>query len=113
NFAAGARIKLQYFDLWRYFPCGAFAEDAPDRNALYACALGRVQSGAALSPSEVVVIGDTPHDIEVARQAGARGVGVATGSFDPDQLRDAGADAVLEGLSDLAAVWDAFQLSRD
>ena len=29
NFEAGARIKLEHFDLWRYFRCGAFGDDAP------------------------------------------------------------------------------------
>jgi phosphoglycolate phosphatase-like HAD superfamily hydrolase len=35
NFAASARIKLEHFDLWRYFRCGAYADDAADRNAGY------------------------------------------------------------------------------
>ena len=29
NYEGGARIKLEYFDLWRYFRCGAFGDDAP------------------------------------------------------------------------------------
>ena len=29
NFEAGARVKLEYFDLWHYFACGAFGDDAP------------------------------------------------------------------------------------
>ena len=42
NYEAAARVKLQYFDLWRYFPCGAFGDHAPDRNALLAKAVARV-----------------------------------------------------------------------
>src|SRR6478672_7515384 len=34
NFEEAARIKLEYFDLWRYFRCGAFGDAAPDRNGL-------------------------------------------------------------------------------
>ncbi len=41
NFRDGARIKLERFDLWRYFPCGAFGDDSPDRNALVPVALER------------------------------------------------------------------------
>ena len=41
NFKDGARIKLERFDLWRYFPCGAFGDDSPDRNALVPVALDR------------------------------------------------------------------------
>jgi phosphoglycolate phosphatase len=52
----------------------------------------------------VIVIGDTPHDIDCARVAGARSIAVATGGYTLDQLRDAGADEVLLDLSDTAAV---------
>src|SRR5262249_12539808 len=34
NFEAAAQLKLQYFDLWRYFRGGAFGDDAPERNRL-------------------------------------------------------------------------------
>ena len=40
---AGARIKLEHFDLWRYFRCGAFGDDAADRNALVPFALERAR----------------------------------------------------------------------
>ena len=52
----------------------------------------------------IIVIGDTPHDIECARVAGARSIAVATGGFTVDQLREAGADDVLQDLSDTEAV---------
>ena len=102
NFEGGARIKLEFFDLWKYFVCGAFAEDAPDRNGLFAPALSRLQASGRQAPPahEVAVIGDTPLDIGVARSAGARAVAVATGSFPMDALRTSGADAVLADLSD-------------
>src|SRR5262249_59630258 len=29
NYEAAARIKLEYFDLWRYSACGAFGGDPP------------------------------------------------------------------------------------
>src|SRR5712692_5941762 len=62
NYEEAARIKLEYFDLWRYFRCGAFGDAAPDRNGLLPRALARVRQcgGPAVSPSEAVVIGDTP-----------------------------------------------------
>ena len=28
NYKEAAQMKLEHFDLWRYFPCGAFADDA-------------------------------------------------------------------------------------
>ncbi|CAN5570436.1 HAD family hydrolase [soil metagenome] len=105
NFEAGARIKLRYFDLWRYFRCGAFADDAADRNELVPFAVARAR-GCGLqevAPRDVLVIGDTPHDIACAKVVGATAVGVATGGFTVDELRNSGADVVFDDLSDTDA----------
>ena len=105
NFEAGARIKLEHFDLWRYFRCGAYGDDAADRNELVPFALERARRCGLpeLAPEHVLVIGDTPHDVACARVVGATPVGVATGGFTVEQLRASGADIVFEDLSDTAA----------
>jgi phosphoglycolate phosphatase-like HAD superfamily hydrolase len=54
-----------------------------------------------------VVIGDTPFDVTAALAAGARAVGVATGSHPAAELRAAGAHAVLPDLTDTDAVLKA------
>jgi phosphoglycolate phosphatase-like HAD superfamily hydrolase len=102
NYEAGARLKLEYFDLWRYFRCGAFGDAAPHRNVLVPKALARVEAcgGPAFAASEAIVIGDTPLDVGCARHAGARSLAVATGNHSVEELREAGADAVLKDLSD-------------
>jgi phosphoglycolate phosphatase len=102
NFEQGARIKLEYFDLWRYFRCGAFGDDSADRNRLVPFALDRArQCGLpAVAPRDVIVVGDTPHDVACARAVGAIPVAVATGSFSVDALRASGAEIVFEDLSD-------------
>jgi phosphoglycolate phosphatase-like HAD superfamily hydrolase len=51
-----------------------------------------------------ILVGDTPRDVEAALAAGARAVGVATGSFDVAQLAAAGAHAVLPDLTDTGQV---------
>jgi phosphoglycolate phosphatase-like HAD superfamily hydrolase len=102
NFAEGARVKLEYFDLWKYFRWGAFGDDASDRNALVPVAIRRAEEcgiGNA-SPSDVLVVGDTPHDIACAHAVGARPIGVATGSYSVETLRSKGAEAVFQDLSD-------------
>ena len=43
----------------------------------------------------MVVIGDTPLDVQCAIAAGARSVAVATGSYDEAALRGTKADAVV------------------
>jgi phosphoglycolate phosphatase len=106
NYEAGARIKLEYFDLWRYFPCGAFGDAAPNRNGLVPKAVARVAAcgGPSFSAADAVVIGDTPLDVACAAICGARSIAVATGSHSVEDLSTAGADAVLKDLSDTAQV---------
>jgi len=115
NLEHGARVKLEYFDLWRYFRCGAFGDDAVERNGLFADALARVKKigGPVFAAADVVIVGDTPLDIAVARAGGARSVGVATGSYDVAALQAAGADAVLVDFSDLAATLAAMGLDKE
>jgi len=105
NFAEGARIKLEYFDLWKYFPCGAFGDDSADRNELVPVAIERARAGgiAHAAPSNVWVVGDTPHDVACALVAGATPVAVATGGYSVDQLRESGAGIVFGDLSDTGA----------
>lgn len=114
NLAEAARLKLEYFDLWRYFECGAFGDDAPDRNRLLPRALLRVAEcgGPTVHASQAVVIGDTPLDIACAAAAGARSIAVATGGYTVDALKDAGGDVVFPNLADTAAVLDAIFAER-
>ena len=106
NYREAAEVKLQHFELWDFFEWGAFSDDAADRNALVPIARRRAETydipGEAIEL--VIVIGDTPHDIECARVAGARSIAVATGGFTVEQLREAGADEVLADLSDTRRV---------
>jgi phosphoglycolate phosphatase len=105
NFVEAARIKLEHFDLWRYFRCGAYGDDAEDRNALVPVALERARAcDGRRAFTRVLVIGDTPHDVACAAAAGATSLAVATGGFDVDALRAAGGDVVLEDLADTAQV---------
>jgi phosphoglycolate phosphatase-like HAD superfamily hydrolase len=112
NFHRGAAIKLEHFDLWRYFNTGAFGDTTHDRNGLLWTALANVVAagGPKVRPSEAVVIGDTPLDVAVAVAGGARSLGVATGSYDVDTLLESGADAAVVDLSDTAAVLTALGL---
>lgn len=113
NVEAGARIKLGHFGLWRYFAGGGFGEAGIERTALFAAALQSVERtcGVRFRADQTVIVGDTPHDIAVAVTSGARSVGVATGGYDREALRESGANAVLLDLSDLDATLDALGLT--
>jgi phosphoglycolate phosphatase len=60
--------------------------------------------GADFSGWSTVLVGDTPLDVEAALAAGARVVGVATGTYSQEELTAAGAHAVLPDLTDAARV---------
>jgi phosphoglycolate phosphatase len=112
NFRRGAKTKLEYFDVWRYFPCGAFGDEVRERNDLLPLALAEVQArgGPTVAGDDVIIVGDTPLDVRVAQAGRARSLGVATGPHDTASLRESGADAVLQDLGDLEAVLAALGL---
>jgi phosphoglycolate phosphatase-like HAD superfamily hydrolase len=102
NFEGGAAIKLGHFDLWRRFRFGAFGDRHVDRRDLVPVAIEQARAAGfeATGPQDVIVIGDTPLDIDCAVAHGARGIGVATGPFSGAELRAAGADYVVETLEE-------------
>lgn len=106
NYERGARLKLEHFDLWRYFACGAFGEDAPARHELVPVALARARAVGcpAVSSREIVVIGDTTRDVACARDAGVRCLAVATGGDSLDTLESAGPNVVFSTLEDTESV---------
>jgi phosphoglycolate phosphatase len=111
NFSQSAEIKLEYFDLWRYFAWGAYGEDAFERHHLLPIALDRHRAREApIDAGDVVVIGDTPHDIHCARSGGARVVAVATGNYPASALGAHHPDVLLDDLSDTDAFLRALRL---
>jgi phosphoglycolate phosphatase-like HAD superfamily hydrolase len=90
NTRGGARAKLTHYDLFRYFPDGAFAEDAGDRSTIAARALELARRAGPIADHSAFVIGDTPHDIHCANAIGARTIAVATGGYTADELRTHG-----------------------
>lgn len=106
NMRRGAETKLTHYGLWHWFSGGGFGDNTPVRAELVAAAIRDMAAvlGLAPDPRDTVVIGDTPLDVEAARQAGARALAVATGSHTIEALRESGADWVLDDLSDTDAV---------
>ncbi|HEY0932425.1 MAG TPA: HAD hydrolase-like protein [Trebonia sp.] len=72
---------------------------------LYADAHGPEKAVILAALGAAVYVGDTPADIAAAVAAGAHPVGVATGSFTPEQLRAAGAADVLASLTEFPVLY--------
>lgn len=96
-----ARTKLLPANLNRYFIFGAYGSDSPDRVELTRLAVAKAtRLHGKLTPSQVYVVGDTPHDIDAAQAVGAVSVGVASGHYSVAELVAAGGAHVLGSLQD-------------
>lgn len=102
NVEAAAHIKLSRGGLNRFFSFGGYGSDSPDRTEVTEAALrrGELVSGGALSDGACISIGDTPRDVAAGHGAGIRVIGVGTGKYSLDELRDAGADWALATVDD-------------
>lgn len=106
NLRRGAEYKLTHFDLWSHFSGGGFGDQHIVRSDLVAAGVAELLATHCLEAAdcEVIVLGDTPLDVEAAHGAGAKALGVATGRFSAADLRASGAEFALDDLSDTARV---------
>jgi phosphoglycolate phosphatase len=108
NLKRGAEIKLARPGFWKYFPIGGFSDDSEERPEVLRAAVRRAQerAGRPFSASEVLVIGDTVHDIHAARAIGAAVLAVACGPTTPDTLAAQNPDYLFKDLADTTRVVD-------
>jgi phosphoglycolate phosphatase len=106
NIEEGARIKLLPTGLWPHFRVGAYGSDHMDRRLLPSLAARRAHAlvGHAFAPTDVVVIGDTPHDIDCARAFGAVAIAVSTGQYTRAALLAERPDHLFDDLADVERV---------
>jgi phosphoglycolate phosphatase len=99
NTRAGARLKLASAGLAAVFDLakGGFGCDAEPRADILRIAVERCVAAmpGAERGVDVVVVGDTEHDVSAARAIGARVVGVAATERARVELEAAGADAIV------------------
>lgn len=88
NIRLGAELKLRRYEMWHHFSTGAFADDHEDRNCIAGVAQkrGREKLGGALRDDEILVVGDTAHDIECGKSIGAKVLAVGTGNIPLTEL---------------------------
>ena len=115
NNKGGAAAKLDVFDLNPFFQFGAFGDDARSRNSLPAIAAHRAfeRTGERFAGRDIVIIGDTPRDIECARHAGAYAIAVATGTYSREELAPYKPDTLFDDLSDTQTVMATILAAND
>ena len=103
NASGIARAKLEAAGIEGYFSFGAFGNSAEHRYQLVSVAIQQAESvsGHRLQPGDALIVGDTPKDIEAARDSGARVLAVATGRYSVTDLEGHKPDALLPDLGDV------------
>jgi phosphoglycolate phosphatase-like HAD superfamily hydrolase len=104
NIEPCARAKLEPLGLNSHFPFGAYGSDHEDRYRLPSVAVTRAlaHTGWTFSGTDVVIVGDSIHDVLCGRDLGVRAVAVATGRTPRERLARERPDVLLDDLSDLA-----------
>jgi phosphoglycolate phosphatase-like HAD superfamily hydrolase len=109
----GARIKLKAAKMEHFFnidDLGAFGDDHWDRYCLPRIAANRAKDhcGIEYQGKEIVIIGDTIHDVNCGKSIGVRSIAVGTGrNVDRAELLSAKPDQFFEDFSDFHAVIQA------
>ena len=103
----GLDLLLQREDLAHAFATLQTADDAPSKP--HPEMLLRAMSETGIGPADTVMIGDTSYDMAMARNAGAKAVGVAWGYHTARELTEAGAVAVAEDSARLMALLAGLQ----
>jgi phosphoglycolate phosphatase-like HAD superfamily hydrolase len=106
NIEPGARLKLAQLKLSHHFGFGGFGNDHEKRVEIIRCGAqrGAARLGKPLGECRVVVIGDTPKDVDAARGIGAVAIGVGTGAFTAQQLLAHGAHHAFDDLTAAGAL---------
>ena len=110
NLEPGAQQKLTAAGIgFERFALGAYGSDHEIRSELPAVAQRRARErlGLELSGDAMVIIGDTPADIQCGRPIGAKAIAVATGHYTVEALAVHHPDAVFADLGDTDAVLQA------
>lgn len=112
NVVEGAELKLSAAGLApRRFRVGAFGSDHEDRPMLPAFARDRASAllGEQVPGERLVIIGDTPADVQCGRGVGARAIAVATGGFTVEELNAHAPAAAFRDLTETERVLDAIR----
>ena len=105
---ATARIKLESAGIdFAQFVCGAYSEDGESRESLPPAARRRFANLFGRDPGGIVLVGDTPRDVQAALATGCAFIGVTTGPYTKEALAQAGARFILNDLTEPRSLCEA------
>jgi phosphoglycolate phosphatase-like HAD superfamily hydrolase len=109
NYPETGRMKIEHAGIApELFTVHAWGIDGGHRRDLPPIAIRRYEDrhGRGVESERVVIIGDTPHDVDCAHHNGCRCLAVATGRFTIDELEACGPELALPDLADTRRVRD-------
>ncbi len=106
NCFSGAEVKLQLTGLDHYFEHGAYGDDVDNRSQLLRLAKERAERHYRIkfNDFDVMVIGDTPHDVVSAKDNNFISVATTTGGYKEEQLASYNPDYIITNYSELNGV---------
>ena len=97
--------KMKRFKINQYFKVGGFASDNSNRTELVKIAIKRAEENYNFKfDNNVFLFGDTPQDVNAGNEAGIITVGVATGIYSMEKLKEAGASFAIDNLKDIKRI---------
>ncbi len=115
NIRDGAFAKLAHFNLDKYFKIGGFGDHQENRAEIAKEGIRAIETAVSMrvNPKKVLVIGDTPHDVNCAHAVGARSLAVCTGYSSREEIEASKPMYMMEDLQQLTlvlAILDAMDL---
>jgi len=104
NIRVTAYRKMAAADIEHLFPFGAFGCDHSERNQLPAIAQARAMQycGRSFTGQDIVIIGDSIHDITCGQEVGAMSVAVSTGFTSYQQLMSENPNVLLRDMTNVS-----------
>lgn len=97
----GLNLVMETHGFDKYFVVGRTADDCPSKP--HPAMVTECCDETGIRPEETLVIGDAIYDMQMAKAAGAKAVGVSWGYASVGELKEAGADAVIHHPSEILA----------
>lgn len=110
NIEEAPEMKLGPSGLWSFIDFGAYGPEAISLKRVELVGIAQRKAQELLKRevhlNELAIVGDTPKDIQCAKDGGIFSIGVATGIYDTDSLKNAGADMVVNSLEEYDRIFN-------